>query len=112
MAYGTRLSQMQKEMDLMSNQVGEIAEIKSQIMALTASMNTISNTMSTLIKDKAACLEQGETHRDRYAEFPRERQHYNEEEYHGGYRKYKVRGKMDFLRFEGENPIDWLYKAK
>jgi hypothetical protein len=35
MADGTRLSQMQKEMDLMSNQVGEIAEIKSQIMALT-----------------------------------------------------------------------------
>jgi hypothetical protein len=65
MADGTRLSQMQKEMDLMSNQVGEIAEIKSQIMALTASMNIMSNTMSTLIKDKATSSEQRETHRDR-----------------------------------------------
>jgi hypothetical protein len=70
---------MQKEMDLMSCQVGEIAEIKSQIMALTVSMNTIANNVSTLIKDKATSSEQEETHRNRYVEIPRERQHYNEE---------------------------------
>jgi hypothetical protein len=137
MADGTRLSQMQKEMDLMSNQVGEIAEIKSQIMALTASMNIMSNTMSTLIKDKATSSEQRETHRDRYVEFPRERQHYNEEEYHGGYKKKMVADQvikksinsllkengcrsnyqekhvasMEFPRFTNKNPSTWIFKA-
>jgi hypothetical protein len=119
MANGTKLSKMQKEMDLMSCQVGEIVEIKSQVedlrsqmMAFTARVNTIASNMATLIKDKATSSEQGENHKGRYAEIPRERQHYNEEEYHGGYKKYKFRGKMDFPRFEGENPADWLYKAK
>ena len=48
-------------------------------MALTASMNTIANNVSTLIKDKATSSKQGENHKGRYAEIPRERQHYNEE---------------------------------
>jgi hypothetical protein len=141
MADGTRLSQMQKDMDLMSCQMGEFAEVKTQVeelrtqmMALTASMTSIASNVSTLLKDKASGSDQGETHKGRYADFPREkqhhneesprerqhfndeipreRQHYNEEEYYGGYRKYKFRGKMDFPKFEGENPADWLYKAK
>jgi hypothetical protein len=93
----TRLQQWQKEIDLISCQVGEITEVKSQVkelrsqmMALTASVNTLASIVSTLMKDKATSSEQGETHRDRYAKFPKERQRYKEEEYHGGYRKKMV----------------------
>jgi hypothetical protein len=117
----------------------------TQMMAFNASMTSIASNISTLLKDKASGSYQGETHNGRYTDFPRdkqhhneeihrerqhyneeilrerqhyneeilrERQHYNEEEYYGGYRKYKFRGKMDFPKFEGENPADWLYKAK
>jgi prefoldin subunit 5 len=61
MAYGTRLSQMQKEMDLMSCQIGEFAKVKtqveelrSQMMALNASMTSIASNVSTLLKDKVS----------------------------------------------------------
>jgi hypothetical protein len=97
MADGTRLFQIQKKIDLLGNQVGEILELKSQIMALAASINT-------LLKDKASSSEQGDNHRDRHGEYHRERQHFNEEESHGGYKKFNSRVKMDFPRFDGENP--------
>jgi hypothetical protein len=105
MADGTRLSQMQKEIDLMGSQVGEILELKSQIMALAVNINT-------LLKDKASSLEHGENHRDKHGEYHRERQHFNGEESHRGYRKFNFRVKMDFPRFDDENPSNWLYKAK
>jgi outer membrane murein-binding lipoprotein Lpp len=91
MADGIRLSQLWKQIDFVGSQVREIAEVKSQVedlrsqmMALTTSVNTIASNVSTLIKDNATSSEHGETHKDKYAEFPRERRHYNEEEYHGG----------------------------
>jgi hypothetical protein len=93
MANGTRLSQMQKEIDLMGSQMGEILELKSQIMALATSINT-------LLKDKASSLEHEDNHRDRHGEHHRKRQHFNEEKNHGGYRKFNSRVKMDFLRFD------------
>jgi hypothetical protein len=55
MADGTRLSQMQKEIDLIGN---ELSEIKSQIMALAANINN-------LIKDKGISSEQEENHREK-----------------------------------------------
>ena len=55
MVDGTRLSQLQMEIDLIGS---ELPKIKSQIMALAASINN-------LIKDKGNSSDQVENHRER-----------------------------------------------
>jgi hypothetical protein len=67
MADGTRLSQMQKEIDLIGS---ELPEIKSQIRALETNINN-------LIKDKGINSKQEENHRERQGENHRERERDN-----------------------------------
>jgi hypothetical protein len=41
MAEGTRMTQMQRDLDAMQKQVGDLAEIKKQMETLTATMNAL-----------------------------------------------------------------------
>jgi hypothetical protein len=96
MADDTRMTQMQRDLYAMQKQVGDLAEIKKQMETLTATMNA-------LLQEKSMRSENED--RRQYHE-------YHEGESSGGGRPYQnLFNKMDFPRFDGDNPANWLYKA-
>jgi hypothetical protein len=81
---------MQRDLDAMQKQVGDLAEIKKQMETLTATMNA-------LLHEKSVRLE----NEDR-----RQYQDYHERDSSGCGRPYQRRfNRMDFPKFDGENPV-------
>jgi hypothetical protein len=112
MAEGTRMVQMQRDIDSMQNQMGQLSEIKkhvgeiSEIKKQLADVSDMKRQMESLTATMTALLQ------DKTGRADHEERHYYEGETSGGGRHYQQRfNRMDFPKFDRVDPANWLYKA-
>lgn len=109
MAEGTRFSQLyesvatlklsqvsnKNDLDKMKQQMSQVSEIKQQ-------MSQVSEILQTLVATQARTVETAEG---------RTFTEYAEGESSGGNRGIHTRSlQLDILKFDGENPLGWVYK--